>query len=632
MMQKSLPVVGRRLLPLVLSAAAAMVSADEIENLVVVGSRLENSISSMPTHVTVIDRQLLDELQAQSVLGVLRQVAGVHVTQYGGRGGVSSVFVRGGEPNFTVVLIDGVKVNDPNDTRGGSFDFSTLNLVEIERIEIARGALSAVYGSDGLAGTINVITRKTADVHGAVIEGELGEDGFARGSVHASGPLGQQAAFSLSASGVDDGDAIVGNGFRDTNVTGRLQMNPTPSLTIDLSGRYSDANSRSFPEDSGGAQFAVLDAVDRRDQVRRIFSGALTYAMSDALTLNLQAGYGKHRAENTSPGVVSGIRQGVPPNESDSTLERFNIGTNLVYAVSDHIEATIGLDFEKEDGEQRGSLEFAPGFAVPTDFALDRDLFGVFAEVQLHNETGFGATVAVRHDQPSERGSTTSGRIGMQYQFASSRLFMTWSEGYKLPSFFALGHGLVGNPDLRPESSTSLEVGYSQSAWQDRLRVTVAAFDNDYEDLVDFDSDLFTNVNRNKVRIRGAEVALNVDVAEGLSFAAQATNMDIDVSGGTKLRQRPSWRGGLSSRWQVSDAVSAAIDWSYVGETFDSSIPTGDDNLDGYDRVGLEAAWQPRPELRVWIAVDNLLDADYEEAIGFSALERRVRLGVRYRL
>jgi vitamin B12 transporter len=139
---------------------APIEKALELEPVVVTATVAPTPLGRTTAPVTVISREQIAAQQATSVTELLRQVPGVHINQSGARGGVSSVYVRGSDPNFTVVLIDGIKVNDPTNSRGGSFDFSTLSTDNIARIEIVRGPLSAVYGSDALGGVINIITRR----------------------------------------------------------------------------------------------------------------------------------------------------------------------------------------------------------------------------------------------------------------------------------------------------------------------------------------------------------------------------------------------------------------------------------------------------------------------------------------
>src|SRR5262245_11887033 len=141
-----------------------------MEPVVVTATVAPTPLGRTTAPVTVISREQIAAQQVESVTELLRQVPGVHIDQAGARGSVSSVYTRGSDPNFTAVLIDGIKVNDPTNSRGGSFDFSTLSTDNIERIEIVRGPLSAVYGSDALGGVINIITRRGAGAPSASAE------------------------------------------------------------------------------------------------------------------------------------------------------------------------------------------------------------------------------------------------------------------------------------------------------------------------------------------------------------------------------------------------------------------------------------------------------------------------------
>ena len=128
--------------------------------IVVTGSRVATDPSDLAANVTVLKREDFDVEKPAQLADILRRVAGVHVDQVGGRGGTGSLYLRGADPNYTLVLVDGVRVNDPTNARGGSFDFSSLDVADVERVEIARGPYSAVYGGDALAGVINIVTRQ----------------------------------------------------------------------------------------------------------------------------------------------------------------------------------------------------------------------------------------------------------------------------------------------------------------------------------------------------------------------------------------------------------------------------------------------------------------------------------------
>ncbi len=162
----------------------------------------------------MIQRAGIEARQADNVTDLLRQVPGLHIDQPGARGGVSSVYLRGSDPSLTMVLIDGIRVNDLTNNRGGSFDFSTLNTDHIERIEIVPGPLSAVYGSDALSGVINIITRRGHAESSRQIELVGGRFDYIRTRLQAQGQVGD-LDYALSTVYLDNGEPIEGSDFRN---------------------------------------------------------------------------------------------------------------------------------------------------------------------------------------------------------------------------------------------------------------------------------------------------------------------------------------------------------------------------------------------------------------------------------
>src|SRR6185437_10442396 len=156
---------------------AAAAQSENTEHVIVTGTRLAGHESD--SNVSVIDAGTIAARDPASAVDLLRDLPGVFVQQSGGRGSVVSLFTRGAKPNFTLVLLDGVKANDPTNTRGGSYDFSTLDLNDIERIEFVRGPASAIYGSDAVGGVINIISRRGGDHLEAALTADGGSFGYA---------------------------------------------------------------------------------------------------------------------------------------------------------------------------------------------------------------------------------------------------------------------------------------------------------------------------------------------------------------------------------------------------------------------------------------------------------------------
>lgn len=606
-------------------------SAQVREEVLVTGTRLAAPEQLFPGAGTVIDAAEISARNDATVLDLLREVPGVQVSQPG-PGGVPQVFIRGGEPNFTIFLLDGIRVNDLNNTRGGSFDLASLNLGDIERIEIVRGPQSSIYGSDGLAGVINIISKRGGRRLAAVAEAEGGGDDYRRGQVGVSGPLGA-GSFSLQAGHRDDGEPTSGSTYETSTVGGQLRLVPRDDLRVNFYGRYADSEGTSFPEDSGGPERAALRDLDTRSGEDLSVGGDFDWRLGDVWSVQGLASWYERQDKADSPGVAPGVRDPVPPNGSANDLERLNASLRTTAELAQALRLTVGADYLHEDGESLGYLEFAPGMRIPADYALDRSVVGAFGEIRFNASDSTILQASVRHDEPDEVSGETTWKAGALYLFhgGASRLRLNAGTGFKLPSFFALGHPLVGNPDLRPEKSRSIDAGITRVLGEDAAAVGVTLFAVEYEDLIDFDPETFTNVNRSKVTSVGFELEASASVNDTLDARAHLTYTDLDVKDADRnLLQRPQWRGGAGLRWTPRERWLVDLAWLHVGGAYDSSIPTGEVRLDAWNRVDLNVQWRATPRLRLALAVDNLLDADYEEAVGFPASGIRPRFTIGY--
>ncbi len=610
--------------------ASAVAAGGPPEELLVTGTRLPAATALFPGATTVLDRAGIDARNDALAVDLLRDVPGLHVNQPGA-GGVAQVFIRGAEPNFTVFLLDGIEVNDLNNTRGGSFDLASLNLADLERVEIVRGPQSSIYGSDGLAGVVNFISRDAGATPGAAVELEAGGEGFRRGSLRADGPLGATAGVAVQASHRDDGEAVPGSTNEVDTVSARLRWQPAAAVLARAQVRHARSARTTYPEQSGGPELAVLPDLESGEADDLTVGGDLAWTLNDRVALEAIASVYDRSDQYDSPGIAP--FDVIPPNGARNDLERRYGALRATVSAGTRLEGTVGVDHQRESGTSGGYVEFEPGNPLPTSFDLDRRVLGLFAEGRFRPADPWVLQASLRRDDPDEADAETTARLGAVYSLpdGATRVRVNWGTGFKLPGFFALGSPLVGNPDLRPETSTSLELGLSRVLAGGAGQVDLALFDNDYEDLIDLDPDTFRNVNRDRVTTRGAELAGTVALSSAVSLRGHVTFTDIDVKGADReLQQRPEWRGGAALRWQPSGTWLADLDWLYTGDVLDSSLPTGQLTLPAWNRVDLSVTWTPVPGLAVTFAVDNLLDAHYEEAIGFPAAGLRPRLGFRF--
>jgi vitamin B12 transporter len=580
-----------------------------------------------------VGREDLLAQQPGSALDVLRRLPGLHVEQPGGRGAVSSLFTRGGDPNFTLVLVDGVPVNDPTNTRGGSFDFATLPVESIERIEVVRGPLSAVYGSDALAGVVNVVTREPSRTPSASVAARGGRFGDHGTTAFAQGPVGR-AAVAVGAVYEDDGTPVEGDVFRIAGVNGRLDAPLGPTADLGIATRLAGSHAESFPDDSGGPEFAVLRETDRRDVREATIALTPTIAVTRWLTAALQGTFYDRVEEADSPGVAPGRRDpfGIPRNAADTAFRRTTASVRVLATPAAAVTLLAGVEARFEDGTADGMLDVPPR-PLRTRFELARETYAPYAELQISPYAGLRLHAGTRTDFPTGFDAETSPRIGAAYTLArtDTTVRASWGRAFKLPSFFALGHPVVGNPALVPERGESVDAGVRQALGH-RATAGVTWFRSRFEHLIDLDEGPPARlVNRDEATAEGLEVELELRPLDGLTVASHATYTALDLHGtAEELRGRPDWQGGLTASWRPRRDLTLAVTAVYVGRVFDSSIPTGDLTLEPYGRVDMAMTWEVVRHWTLTLAVDDLLDADYARAVGFPAPGPWVRVGVRF--
>lgn len=609
-------------------AAAANNEASATETVIVTGTRLNSTIEDLPGHIKVIDREMIEKRRYRSMLDLLDRVSGIHVISNGSRGSFANVYLRGAESNYTVVLIDGIKMNDPNNSRGGAFDFATINLAQVERVEIIHGAQSSIYGSDSLSGIINIVTRAPKE---KAINAKLqtGSKKLRDAAFLASSMIGETTRVMLDLAHENDGEQLEGDRF-ESNATGvTLSGNLNDNLMYSVRASHLSSNSAAYPADSGGPMFSVIRDVERRKQNQTRFTARLQYQVSQGALIKLHTGYTTADEKSSHPGIAPGKRSSVPKALAASELQRVNTTINGVFNLSDQLQATLGVNHNNEKGELKGILEPFPDFTLPQDFSLTRSTTGVFGEMMYQPSKALTINFSFRNDDTSGHPSETTFRTGAQFIQDDTKYFANWGSGYKLPSFFALGHALVGNPDLKSEESTNWELGL-QKRIVDDLSLTVAGFVAEYDNLIDFNAITFRMVNLNDVKSRGVDFVLEFQRLERFSLSTHVSYVDIDIVGEGELLQRPNWRGGFGVDWQARSDISINLNWLYVGKRQDSAVPTGTITLSGHSRLDLSGLWQASEALAINFSLDNALSTDYQPAIGFKGAGLRARVGVSY--
>jgi outer membrane cobalamin receptor len=570
--------------------------------------------------LAVIEGRDIARRQPVTLLESLDDVAGIRAFSTGGPGGGSFLSVRGGEPNFTMVLLEGLKLNNPTNSRGGAFDFFAIDPMLVDRVEVARGAVSAVHGSDALSGVVNMHLVSPVPGETNVI---------ARLSAGSRADAGLGAGFSggwrgggllLSGSWFDSGGLDRGSELERGQLLARVEQN-FGAWQARLLGLYGHVDRTAFPEDSGGPLLAVNR--ERETGEMRLAAAIVSVRRAPAATLRpgLSLSWSRQSDDTVTPAIAPGVLDGVPALAADTRFSRVEAIADLGFG-SGPLSATVGAAFLREAGRSDGFIDF--GFPLPVSFDLARSTRSAFAEGTFRPGRSLTVNLAGRYDDVAAGAHAWTGRAAITFQFspAGPAVFARIGEGYKLPSLYALGHPLIGNPGLRPERSRNIEAGIEWARpTGDLVRLTL--FDNRFRDLIDFDPVLFTTVNRDRVTARGVEVEGGWTILPRLRLGGALTWLDIDSA--TPLRSRPRWRGSLRAVWRVTEGLELNAAARATSSWFDSSIPTGLIRASGHFEADLGLALRLSPAVRLEAALRNLTDTRFQDAVGFPAPGRFVR-------
>lgn len=269
---------------------------------------------------------------------------------------------------------------------------------------------------------------------------------------------------------------------------------------------------------------------------------------------------------------------------------------------------------------------------MPADFDLTRDRFGAFGELTAQLPAAIRMTVGARVDRFSGESWRATFRAGVRGMVGSSTEWrINAGNAFKPASFYALSNPLVGNSELRPATSETIEAGLRQALNKRGDFIDVTVFSSRATNDIDFDPGPPPSlVNRDAIRRNGAEIGLGWQALESLSLIGSIGYVDARVKpSDERLRGRPDWRASLRADWRPVERLVLSLAVVTVDQIEDTSIPTGAMMLGGWTRLDFAAEWALTPQLDLMAAIDNALDREYEEAVGFSARERRVRLGLR---
>lgn len=632
--------------------AAAQEARDtfELEEIVVTATRLPIPREAAPAHVTVITGEELRARGVDHVLEALRTLAGATVVQTGSFGGATSLFLRGGESDYVQVLVDGVPVNEP----GGSFNFANLTTHNVERIEVVRGPVSALYGSDAMTGVVQIFTRRGRGPLRTSLALKGGTYGTLEWAADLSGG-GEASAYAFSLSRfASDGHLAFNNDYENLVLNGRVGVRPDARTEASLSLRYSDHEFH-VPTDGGGNltdenAFEFGDALTLGFELARRFGDRLEGRV--LLTTYERNGGFDDRLDD--PGDTLGFFA----SQSLDDVRRLAADARADFRIAP--TAALSAGFEVEEESQRSFSESQSEFGpFSGSFDVERWNRAYYGQIFADLASRVALTAGLRLDDNAAFGNFATYRTGVTYRAGGgTRLRVSAGTALKEPTFLEnYSEGFVsGNPDLEPERSRSWEVGFEQAFAGERWTGYATFFDQRFRDLIQFtptapDSPAFNFFNVAEAAARGIEAGLRVDAVEGLSLIVDYSYLDGEVIDagfdtgpdanfveGRRLIRRPAHSGRVRATYRISDRGHLALDVHHVGERADldfSADTTERVVLPAYQRIDLAAQYEVHradaglPALTATLRLDNALNRSYEEVANFPARGRTVFVGAR---
>ncbi len=638
------------------ASLAAQVPADTatLAPVIVTADRRAMPAADVTTAVTVITGAELRERGIRFVADALRDVPGLALAQVGSMGGVTSLFTRGGNSNYTKVLIDGVPVNQS----GGAYDFADLTTTDIERIEIVRGPASVIYGSDAVSGVVQIFTRQGTGPARIEAGIEAGSRHASDAQLSASGG-GTGGGYALGFSRFDaDGNYPFNSHYRNGTITGAAHAAPDSLTMAALTMRYTERSYR-FPTDGAGNltdsnQVSNTDrvvlGVDATRRLRRDLEARLALALhsGDDAFVDMPDG----PADSTGFAFASRRNAFTSRRSADLRLV-FRPGRRLVLTAGSQVE----LERERQGSETTSNFGGGAG-SDAAFFDEARHTWAGYAQASAGIAPGLSADLGVRLDDNSTFGTFVTARAGVVQRIADTRLRVSAGNAFKAPTFsetFAATPYEAGNPSLRPERATSWDAGVEQSLAGGLAVIGVTYFDQRFRDLIQYipaAPGAPTYANLAAANARGLEATAEIRPIPAVSLAAQYTGLRTRVANagasssvafqaGAALLRRPAHAGriGVRARAGARAMLTASLDLTGPREDVDfRPYPEVRVTLPAYHTVelagelGLARDERGADRVMVTARVRNLFDAQYEEVLGFPALGRTVAVGARVRM
>lgn len=580
-------------LGLAMTVVPAAADEPSVDVTVVYGAtRSDAKATDVAATVHSIDVEEIERLPVRNVADLLRTVPGIHVVQQDSRGGATSIFMRGANSNQTLVVVDGVRINNP---MNGGVDLGNLTLDQVQRIEVVKGPFTTLYGSDAVGGVIYIFTKP-----GSQVEDEVSVGGGSFGTITARAAVGGgvgDRGWGLSGSWIDtDGSRDVNSQYRGFTAAGRFDT-PLAGGVLTLSGRFQDYD-RGVP----GSTFFPTPT-DHQDY--RMMLGSLSWkreGLSSRDTVRLGTWQEDYTLDYTDWLLTPQVAQ------ADPTYYEANWQHDFVFNSG---EVNVGVDWRRFKGDYNDT-----GMGV---YSESNDSKAAYAQVQLRPGRDWRVLGGARVQDDDLFDSDPTWRAGVTRLLndGHSGVWAGWGTAFKAPTFNDLFFPGSGNTALRPETSRGWEIG----AWSEvnsTAKAELVFFHHRFEDLIQWAPDpgsgFWFPFNIGAARTQGFELSFSQQLDEQVNHGASLTLLNWTTNG-TPLLRRPDLQFSYNLGY-TGDRGSAQLEASYVGKRLDvfgfSTEPAS-----AYLVFNLSGQYELGSGTDAWLRVENLFDAEYEAAAGY---------------
>lgn len=609
-----------------------------LPEVVITATRVPTSAIQLASSFTLISREEIAGKQKFELIELLREVPGLSVTQSGGIGTMSNVFLRGANTNHTLVILDGTVLNDPSSI-SGAYDFSSLSTDNIERIEIVRGPQSTLYGSDAIAGIINIFSRRPSEGLKLSLNAETGSNNLYKGNLSASGSAGffsyMLSYHKLKTDGISAAGSKYGNSEKDkfeNNVfTSNLRANLLPNLTAGIIYRYTkskgDLDQSEMLGDDPNFRTELEEHLVRGTVESEIIKGKWSAVI----------GFSNVRKINHITDDVDELHPAVSSFASNNaTRTKFDLQNELNFIDNNRIILGIETEVERAGTSYRSESAWGPYYSEFAEQSLRTT--GIYLQDQFSISENFHSAVGFRYDDNEKFGGQATFRLAPSYFLSATgtKIKATYGTGFKAPSLYYLFDPIYGNTALKPEKSIGWDAGIEQYFFNYRLSMGITLFQIKFKDMFGMDVN-FKTININKAESNGLEAFINYIEPERMSIKFSYTyTYAVDKSEGSLekdllLIRRPMHKAVVEAGYNLFSRLSLNSSIIYVGERDDKDFsvwPAQRVKLADYMLFNISASYKIADYISIHAKMDNIFDKYYEDILYYGTMGRNFSVGI----